>query len=240
MDGTTSLFQLRITQGSTRFPERPLSGDRFVIGGGSHCQLQLGGDIPFVHSVLTRGTTGWSIEALVPWPLLMVNGQSVRKVQMQPGDSIQIGDIGLSFELAHNTAELLEDLSGPSDQDLPGVAAVAVPPQELTAEELADRLTTAIEEVHAQEQRQRRGWERLLAAAQSVQRPAEQPAPKTPLSGTTLDLLTQEVETLRQREAQLVHTIQQLESRQAHLDAELQALRAALQPTPGPQLRMSA
>src|SRR5688500_1252666 len=44
---------LEVRRGRTRAPRRAVRRQRFLIGAGSNCQLQLGGsDIPILHSIL--------------------------------------------------------------------------------------------------------------------------------------------------------------------------------------------
>lgn len=136
---------IEIRGGRTRFPRRPLQGDRLLIGSGSNCHLQLGGGMPMAHSVISLGPEGWVIEALVAEPKLVVAGEVVRRASLHDGDLIQLGPFTL---VAHLTAVAQNELLAPID--LPSTLALAnhesADLSELSAEELVDRLTADITE----------------------------------------------------------------------------------------------
>lgn len=90
---------LRIARGGTRFPLRPVCTARFLIGAGTNCHLQLGGEIPLLHSLLLREFDGWTIEAIAPEPRLLVNGDEVRRCRLQPDDVVTIGPFELCLVL---------------------------------------------------------------------------------------------------------------------------------------------
>lgn len=160
---------IEIRGGRTRYPRRPITGGRLLIGSGSNCHLQLGGGMPMAHSVVTRGLTGWTIEALVGEPALLVNGQPIRQAALSDGDTIQLGPFTL---VAHLTAAVAEGLLAPLDiPDL--LASDAATPagqfaaalQNLSAEELVDRLTTELTGVLLAEQGAQRAAEVIEEAA---------------------------------------------------------------------------
>jgi hypothetical protein len=89
---------LEIRKGRTGFPLRPISGDRFLIGAGSHCHLQLGGDsMPMLHSLLVIDGKRAYLEAVVPTPALQVNGQARRAVELVDEDHVTIGEFEFVF-----------------------------------------------------------------------------------------------------------------------------------------------
>ena len=89
---------LEIRRGKTNFPLRPISGDRFLIGAGSHCHLQLGGDdVPMLHSLLVIEGRKASLEAVVSEPPLLVNGEARRIVELSDEDTVMIGDFEFVF-----------------------------------------------------------------------------------------------------------------------------------------------
>ncbi len=94
-----SKFLLVIERGRSRFPQRPIDGERFLIGGGSNCHLQLGGQIPLLHSIILNDAGRLWIDAVVSEPPLVVNGQQVREVELNPGDVIEIDSFIFSVEL---------------------------------------------------------------------------------------------------------------------------------------------
>ncbi|HVJ87544.1 MAG TPA: FHA domain-containing protein [Caulifigura sp.] len=136
---------IEIRGGRTRFPKRPITGQRLLIGSGSGCHLQLGGGIPMAHSIIRRTHSGWSIEALVADPWLIVAGQHVRQAALNDGDVIEIGPFTL---VAHLKAAKEEALLAPID--IPAVLAadrsesLAAALNDVTAEELVDRLVTEL------------------------------------------------------------------------------------------------
>lgn len=88
---------LEVRRGRTRAPRRPVRTRRFLIGAGSNCQLQLGGDdVPILHSILLIDEDGAQIDAVVPAPELYVNGVPQRAATLRDGDVITIG----KFEFA--------------------------------------------------------------------------------------------------------------------------------------------
>lgn len=252
MEGQAAPFQLRILQGQTRFPVRPLAGQRFVIGGGSQCHLQLGGNTPMVHSLLVLGRQGWELEALVPFPLLMVNGQSVRKVTLVVGDVIEIGGFTLQLERTA-TQELPRELVDipVQSQPVPVADALGPDPESLSAAELVDRLDSAMEELEALESRKRQGWERLLGAVKGAGNTAAQPEPVPAVEvpspwahlEAALESLTAQVNELHQRESGLLESARQMEQQQAQLLKQIEQIRAELaqqKNNPGPKLKISA
>ena len=90
---------LQISRGGTRFPLRPVCTSRFLIGAGTNCHLQLGGDIPQLHSLLLREFDGWTIEAIAPEPVLQVNGSDTRRCRLEPDDVVTIGPFELRLVL---------------------------------------------------------------------------------------------------------------------------------------------
>ncbi|MCA9079372.1 MAG: hypothetical protein KDA58_02390 [Planctomycetaceae bacterium] len=258
MDESTPRFQFRVLQGQTDFPVRPLSGNRFVIGGGSHCQLQLGGEMPIVHTVLSWTGTEWQIEAVVPWPLLMVNHQQVRTLTLRTHDVVEIGDFRFRFE--ERVAAVLPVGVPHAEQHadpVPVADVLSEEPHALEAAELTERLSVAMDELELLESRRRDGWQNLLAAAFAAQEDADAVAepmapvqPQMPASehiaepptaaadeGQTqrwqhleaaLWQLTQQVQGLHDRESALVNNAQQMEQQHAELLERIEAIRAEL------------
>ncbi len=83
---------LEICRGRTKFPQRPISTDRFLIGSGEHCDLRLGGDkTPILHSMIRFENDELLLEAFAFTPPLQVNGQVKECVVIHEGDHIEIG-----------------------------------------------------------------------------------------------------------------------------------------------------
>lgn len=93
---------LEVRRGLTRSRRRPIRSQRFLIGAGSNCQLQLGGEeIPILHSILLVNEEGAHIDALVSTPELLVNGVPQRTADLKHGDVFSIG----RFEFAVNVPD---------------------------------------------------------------------------------------------------------------------------------------
>ena len=108
---------LEIRKGKTNFPLRPISGERFLIGAGSHCHLQLGGDhVPMLHSLLVIDGQTAHLEAVIAEPPLLVNGEARRMVELQDEDIVSIGD----FEFVFHRLVASEPVSHASVSGLPG------------------------------------------------------------------------------------------------------------------------
>lgn len=133
---------VEIVRGRTSFPHRPVRGDRFLIGAGSQCDLQLGGpEIPMLHSLIVVHPRGVTLEAFAPTPDLLVNGEKRRSVTLRHHDRVEIGRVELRFHNPAEVAPLPTQLDGVPDEvpvDDPSLAD----PIALTAEELTDLTET--------------------------------------------------------------------------------------------------
>ena len=91
---------LKILRGCTEFPIRPIERERFLIGAGSQCSIQLGADgIPIVHTLIVRTMLGYEVEALAAYPELTLNGRPIRTAVLADGDQIALGDFEMEFRL---------------------------------------------------------------------------------------------------------------------------------------------
>ena len=91
---------LEITRGRTRFPRRPVTHSRFLIGAGATCDLRLGGErMPALHSIITVAGREITLEAIAAEPGLTVNGRLVRNALLHDGDLIGIGEVELLARL---------------------------------------------------------------------------------------------------------------------------------------------
>lgn len=214
---------VEVARGRTRYPRRPVDGDRFLIGGASNCHLQLGGDnIPFLHSMLQVERGQVTIEAFVRHPELRVNGHPVRSSNLCDGDSISIGP----FELTLHLQATLETCTSEADLapiplDLEDAAAES--PEALSAAELVARIESADSEVETFERAQRTGAAALLDAIRFVD--ADESAVDAgpvlhELQSLSDDLVTR-LETLRQRERSQVERADLLLSAQDRLAEQL-------------------
>lgn len=96
---------LEITSGRTSYPLRPLFGERFLIGAGSHCDVQLGDDeIPLVHTILKTDGQIVTCEALVAEPRLIVNREPCRSAELHDCDVVSIGRFSFRFRCSPSDA----------------------------------------------------------------------------------------------------------------------------------------
>lgn len=117
-------ISIEICAGKTEFPHRPMNRGRFLIGAGSNCDLQLGGDdIPMIHTLLVLDGDGLICESLVAEPALFVNDEAVRSVYLADEDSIRIGPfefrvhIRNQAETSHAIAEPVNEIDIPESQE---------------------------------------------------------------------------------------------------------------------------
>lgn len=152
---TSSGFQLIIERGISKFPVRPVIGDRFLIGAGSNCQLQLAGDIPLLHSIIIPEAGHLWIDAVSPTPLLFINGQPLRDGELNRGDVISIGDFVFCV-----------DHQRPAQQPAASPQPAAdCSPAALTATELVELLERDLKELNRFDQDRRKS---LAALAQTA------------------------------------------------------------------------
>lgn len=218
-----SQFALRIERGRTQHPERPISETRFLIGAGSNCHLQLGGEIPILHSVILQVESGLWIDAVVPEPALLVNRQPVRECQIFAGDLIEIGDF--VFTLQENKAFSVGDEVSEADED--------VDLSELSAENLVDLLAEEVSSLEAIEEARIRGAETLLERLDAFSK-----GEALPESGLEADLQQRTLE-LDRREAELAKKAEHLQRAQDRLEKYLVSL-AAKAAGDDPQVRRTA
>lgn len=165
---------LEISRGRTRFPQRPVSGPRFLIGSAITCDLRLGGsDIPAVHTLIVHSDQGYELETLVGDPPLKVNGEILQHTWLRDGDRIEIGTIELTARVVSGA------------QFAPAETHADRPPlEQMTTAELVDYIE------HEQDQLARHELSRHAGAAalmQEVRRLANQPGATKSLPGRRVD-----------------------------------------------------
>lgn len=231
-DSPQRQYFLRIERGRTRHPERPITVDRFLIGAGSNCHLQLGGEMPILHSILVPVDEALWIDAVAPEPRLYVNRKHVQDGPLFAGDLVEIGDFVFSV------GERVLDLPQFPEID---VADENVDLEELTAEDLADLLREEIRQIEELEASRISGLNALLQAAQaeSQQTQPEFLESQTPVSVASSPLnpplvaedLDKRAAELDLREAALAERAEQLLRAQERLESYLQQLVAQSQST---------
>ncbi len=128
LSGSSSFpVSLRIISGKSEHKLRPIVVDRFLIGAGSTCQLQLGApNIPMVHSVIIKQPEGFRIHSLVSGPELRVNGHIIRSGALADGDVIEIAPYRFGFQQQNS----------PSPITLPFESESEAPATELLQEDM--------------------------------------------------------------------------------------------------------
>jgi hypothetical protein len=171
---------LEVSRGRTRFPRRPVTSPRFLIGSAITCDLRLGGaDIPAIHSLIVHSDDGYELETLVGDPELKVNGEAVQQAWLRDGDRIEIGTIELTALMVAEAPFVPQPISA----DRPAL-------EQMSTAELVDYIE------HEQDQLARHELSRHAGAAallQEVRRLATQPASQKPLPNRRIDQAEPEV-----------------------------------------------
>lgn len=150
---------LEITRGATRFPQRPVTRARFLIGAAAGCDLRLGGDqMPPLHCLIRITETTATLEAIAEEPPLTVNGQPVTNQELQDGDRIGIGPFEL---LARVLTHKSPTGSTPAAEPVPEVERAL---SELSASELIDLIEQEETETEDFETRRHLGLQALAQA----------------------------------------------------------------------------
>jgi hypothetical protein len=163
---------LEVTKGYTRFPRRPVTHPRFLIGAGSTCDLRLGGEgMPALHSLITVSGREITLEAIAATPALTVNGRQIQTTLLHDGDIIGVGEVELlaRFEAGQtpNGAQMISAPAAAIDADRPV--------SELSAAELIDRIEEEEKQVEEFEARQMSGAHALVQAIMGRTRQAARP-----------------------------------------------------------------
>ena len=156
---------LEIRKGKTNFPLRPISGERFLIGAGSHCHLQLGGDhVPMLHSLLVIEGQAAHLEAVIAEPPLLVNGEARRMVELQDEDIVSIGDFEFVFHrlVSSEPATHVAALEFPDIEEAYDVADLS----RLSALELVNLIEEEAQQITAFNRSREQGAAALIDAAQ--------------------------------------------------------------------------
>ncbi len=220
MSDSLTSFVLLVERGQTRFPERPVDRDRYLIGAGSNCQLQLGGEMPILHSIIVpEGDHLW-IDAVVPNPPLIVNGNAVRESELHVGDVLEIGEFVFSVAIGRVSQ----------------ARALPQPSSALSANELVDALEAELKAAEEIDSARAAGAAALLAAAESVTA-----LPSSPTDGLNR-MLQERSRDLDRREAALQAVAEKLERAQQDLQRQIALLAEQLgrEPSTVNPLKISA
>ncbi len=216
-DSPERQFSLRIERGRTKHPERPINEERFLIGAGSNCHLQLGGEMPILHSVIIPVDAGLWIDAVVKEPQLLVNRSPVRESALHKGDLVEIGDF--VFVVDERTVGISENVV---EEDISeNIEDENVDLREISAEDLIDLLGEEIRAIEEFEAAQVSGADALLETASQAQ------------DLQAIDSLAAELEIrsaeLARREELLSEKASHLQKAQVRLEKYLQQLTAQAQ-----------
>jgi len=216
LQGQDSGFLLIIERGISRHPARPISGERFLIGAGSNCHLQLGGDIPLLHSIILPEEDHLWIDAVSPFPQLIVNGQPLREGELRRGDLLEIGEFVFQVEYRQPLLQAA----------LQTVATPEIPAGERTAAELLELLEADLADLENFERAQQQAGAALQQTAALYLN-----TPRAEWGGDVraglLELLAQlheRARTLNQREATLTDHAKRLAQSQMELHEHLKQL----------------
>lgn len=218
-------FVLQIERGQTRFPERPVNSQRFLIGAGSNCHLQLGGDVPLLHSIILPEADHLWIDAVSPVPPLLINGQPQREAALVEGDVLEIASY--VFTVGYKVPAVEEML----------VVEKAL--AERSAAELIALLEVELDSLEKVDASREAGASALLQAArQTLKLGQTPPAAAGNHHRQLLEELRLRAESLDLREAILQEHARQLEATQAALQKQLDA--ACSRMKPADPLRLTA
>jgi hypothetical protein len=146
---------LRLADEERKFPFRPISSGRFLIGQGPGCDLRLGlEEMPPIHSAIQMSDSGAELTKIAESPELLVNGESVNHLFLEHGDLIEVGDVRLAFFLCNHTAA--------------NAAERPIEHSKLSARQLIDGLEFELDLLDADSNRTGRISELLKAAQQAV------------------------------------------------------------------------
>lgn len=167
----TQRLVLEITRGRTRFPLRPVAGERFLIGAAVTCDLRLGGPLmPALHSIIHTADGCSELDAISAVPALKINGVTVDHAYLNDGDRIEIGDVEL-------TARLVAQAEFTARGTPPRLAVPDSPAalEELSTSELLELWRQETGEIAQWESRERLAEQNLLNAVRQTP-----PALRTP------------------------------------------------------------
>ncbi len=191
---TTQDVRLEISRGKSKFRSRPVHQGRFLIGAGSTCHLQLGGDqIPMLHSVIESGDEGLAIDAIVAHPPLIINGQHRRAASLFDGDVIEIGPFEFTVR-SEAAAPSIDAGFANAETEIAFEASEEI--SHMSASELADRIAELEEMERELEQDRERGATSLLQAIGNATQsavPVREEDSRYDEIVTTLSMLTDQV-----------------------------------------------
>ena len=221
---------LEIRRGKTNFPLRPISGDRFLIGAGSHCHLQLGGEhVPMLHSLLVIEGKQATLEAVVSEPPLLVNGEVCRLVELSDEDTVVIGDFEFVFHRLVATEPASQAATiAPSMPDHPSMPDDMAQLSQFSAAHLVALIEEDAARVSEYDRNCELGAAALLDAARQIgdaSHPATVPMTtyrQADSEGLRTEPLTTPSQSLAEREAECLRLAAQLQLAQQQLALQME------------------
>lgn len=231
-------YSLEIVKGKTKFPVRPLQGDRLTIGAGTCCGLQISGQsMPILHTVIHIEEGEVTIEAIAPQPRLLLNGIPRHTSLLSDGDVIAIGPIEFVFrqvqsqsamsisraELSGSPAETSAPIT-PDKRDHPMTNETIL--KDLSASELVDLIEQDFQMIEQYETRREQGAAALLSRVHQLK--DEQELEQDQLSIEEQSDLMADLETMMEEltkfSAELQQRADQLTSRERQYEAAAASL----------------
>ncbi|MBL8820192.1 MAG: hypothetical protein JNL58_29485 [Planctomyces sp.] len=157
---------LRIAEGDTRFPIRPVPEGDFLIGSGPDCDLRLGdGLLPPLHSILRVSDTSASCALMVRRPELIVNGDPVRKADLFDGDLLEIGPYRFVFRFVSEQSRITSDTLAVTGHPIGEPATAA---RSMSAADLVRELEQEMEQISVLNRSSQHGVAELMAALDTL------------------------------------------------------------------------
>ncbi|QDV21150.1 hypothetical protein Pan153_58320 [Gimesia panareensis] len=231
-------YSLEIVKGKTRFPVRPLQGDRLTIGAGTCCGLQISGhSMPILHTVIHIEAGEVAIEAIAPQPRLLLNGIPHHTSVLSDGDVITIGPIEFVFRQVSSQSAMSISRAGLSGS--PSETSAPITPdkrdhsmtnetslKELSASELVDLIEQDFQMIEQYESRREQGAAALLSRVNQLK--DEQEFEQDNLSVEEQSSLMADLETMMEEltkfSAELQQRADQLTSRERQYEAAAASL----------------
>lgn len=169
------LLSLHVLHGRTRFPHRPVTRSRFLIGSDPACDLRLGGDgMPPLHSFILTAPNEVVIEAISADPPMMVNNRPATTATLQNGDRIRIGGVEFEALLVQHPlpgSAAAAELDSQNHGNVDAIAQTMSTPEEIaamSAAEIVNHLAREIEGMEELQRRQSAGVRAMLQAAKAA------------------------------------------------------------------------
>ena len=153
---------LLIRRGQTASRVRPVNSEKFLIGSGTACDLQLGGDqLPALHSILHVDAADVWIEAISAQSLV-VNHHAVESCLLRNGDRVEVGPFEFQMRIESPRSQIQSVSAAGSSRvrrphfDLDAMSSTETI-QRLSATQLVDAIDRELELIERFESRRQLG-----------------------------------------------------------------------------------